>query len=141
MAATMRDQCQVSHRCDSYTSYQRGYCDNNPSANTGWRFDKYDLVEKVLSYSFIYLLLHEIQESTWPHNYYWSTEYKTGNYCTAEQKDEESSQRALARGRQVKIDKSGSAKRASWDSVAGNFAKSVYNLVVFIKRVKENLAE
>ena len=46
MAATMRDQCQVSHRCDSYTSYQRGYCDSNPSANTGWRFDKYDLVEK-----------------------------------------------------------------------------------------------
>ena len=51
MAATMRDQCQLSRRCDSYSSYQRGYCDHNPSANAGWRFDNYDLVKKVLYYS------------------------------------------------------------------------------------------
>lgn len=48
MAATMRDHCQLSRRCDSYDSYMRGYCSNNPSENPGWSFNSYNLAEQVL---------------------------------------------------------------------------------------------
>jgi len=82
MAATMRDQCQLSRRCESYDWYKRGYCSQNPSENPGWSFNNSDLAE---------------QESTWPHNYFWNTEYESGNYCAVENKDEsESSSQSVA---------------------------------------------